>query len=251
MSKYKAIFLDIDRTIIATAGSLPSAKLRQSITKVKKSGRYVCLATARQFSKTRHIASFLGLDDPCVVSGGAQIVSAKNGEFIKEYPIDRQKLGKILALLKDFKESIWIQDNEIEYDLNKKYQPDKPMVIGIDKVDSETADLIIHKVSEVAGIIAFRTSRYDSNQLVDINITMANATKQHGILKILELLNLKSDNIIGVGDSYNDFPLLMASGLKVAMADAVPELKEIADFVCPTVEEDGVVEVIEKFLLNQ
>ena len=52
-----------------------------------------------------------------------------------------------------------------------------------------------------------------------------------------------------MGDGYNDFPLLMASGLKIAMGNAVPELKEIADFVAPTVEEDGVAVIIEKFIL--
>ena len=52
-----------------------------------------------------------------------------------------------------------------------------------------------------------------------------------------------------MGDGYNDFPLLMACGLKIAMGNAVPELKAIADFIAPSVEEDGVATVIEKFIL--
>ncbi len=64
----------------------------------------------------------------------------------------------------------------------------------------------------------------------------------------LSTLILRNE-IIGVGDSYNDFPLLMACGLKVAMGNAAPELKEIADYIAPTVEEDGVVDVIKRFVL--
>ena len=63
------------------------------------------------------------------------------------------------------------------------------------------------------------------------------------------MLNIKTDEIIGIGDGYNDFPLLMACGLKVAMGNAVEELKAIADYIAPSVEEDGVVDVINKFVV--
>ena len=56
--------------------------------------------------------------------------------------------------------------------------------------------------------------------------------------------------MIGVGDGYNDFPLLMACGLKVAMGNAVPELKAIADYIAPTVADDGIVDVIKTFVLG-
>jgi hydroxymethylpyrimidine pyrophosphatase-like HAD family hydrolase len=55
--------------------------------------------------------------------------------------------------------------------------------------------------------------------------------------------------MIGVGDGYNDFPLLEACGLKVAMGNALEDLKGIADYIAPSVDEDGVANVIEKFIL--
>ena len=81
-------------------------------------------------------------------------------------------------------------------------------------------------------------------------ITHADATKQHGVMEVAQILGIEKEDIIGVGDGYNDFPLLMACGLKIAMGNAVPELKAIADFVAPSVDEDGVAVVIEKFLLS-
>ena len=65
-----------------------------------------------------------------------------------------------------------------------------------------------------------------------------------------KILNIRTHEIIGIGDGPNDFPLLMASGLKVAMGNAIPDLKAIADYVTATVEEDGVAQVIEKFVLS-
>jgi len=66
---------------------------------------------------------------------------------------------------------------------------------------------------------------------------------------VAEILGIKTDEIIAVGDGYNDFPFLMACGLKVAMGNAVPELKAIADYIAPSVDEDGIVDVIERFIL--
>ena len=63
-------------------------------------------------------------------------------------------------------------------------------------------------------------------------------------------LGINTHEIIGVGDGYNDFPLLMACGLKVAMGNAVEDLKAIADYIAPSVEEDGVADVIDKFILG-
>ena len=68
-------------------------------------------------------------------------------------------------------------------------------------------------------------------------------------LSVSKLLNIKTKHISGVGDSNNDFPLLLACGLKVAMGNANSDLKQIADFVAPSVEEDGVATVIERFIL--
>ena len=84
-----------------------------------------------------------------------------------------------------------------------------------------------------------------------IEVSNADATKLHGIVEVAELFGIQTHEMIGVGNGYNDFPLLMACGLKIAMGNAVPELKAIADFIAPSVEDDGVATVIEKFILNK
>ena len=64
-------------------------------------------------------------------------------------------------------------------------------------------------------------------------------------------MNIKTEETIGVGDGFNDIPFIQETGFKVAMGNAVDDLKAIADYIAPTVEEDGVAHVIEKFVLNQ
>lgn len=55
---------------------------------------------------------------------------------------------------------------------------------------------------------------------------------------------------IAVGDSWNDHEMLEAAGLGVAMANSIPALKEIADFITLSNNEDGVKFAIDKFILN-
>lgn len=64
------------------------------------------------------------------------------------------------------------------------------------------------------------------------------------------MIDIKKDEIIGVGDGYNDLALFEAVGLKVAMGNGVEELKAKADYITKHVDKDGLADVIEKFVLS-
>lgn len=63
-------------------------------------------------------------------------------------------------------------------------------------------------------------------------------------------LGIKPDEVIAVGDSGNDIDMIKYAGLGVAMGNAFSEVKEIADYVTYSNEDDGLAHVIEKFILN-
>ena len=63
------------------------------------------------------------------------------------------------------------------------------------------------------------------------------------------MINVDFESMVAAGDSYNDIPLLQQCGLGIAMGGAPDELKAIADYVAPTVEEDGLAVAIEEFIL--
>lgn len=84
----------------------------------------------------------------------------------------------------------------------------------------------------------------------DIHITHAEATKKHALEILLERLHVHRDEVVAVGDSNNDLPLLEMAGLKVAMGNATEDLKKVADHIAPSVDQDGLTEVIKKFILR-
>ena len=65
-----------------------------------------------------------------------------------------------------------------------------------------------------------------------------------------EILGLRPENVMAVGDDFTDIEMLQYAGLGVAMGNAPPAVKECADWVTATIEEDGVVQAVEKWILR-
>ena len=85
---------------------------------------------------------------------------------------------------------------------------------------------------------------------VDIQITDINADKFHAVAALRSIVNSTKEGTLAIGDSTNDLPLFKNAGVKVAMGNAMQALKDEADHVVGSVEEDGFSEAMERFVLN-
>ena len=74
--------------------------------------------------------------------------------------------------------------------------------------------------------------------------------KASGLALIMEALGINKDELIACGDGMNDLPMIEYAGLGIAMENAYPPVKEGADLIAPSNDEDGVAWVIEKFMLG-
>lgn len=84
----------------------------------------------------------------------------------------------------------------------------------------------------------------------NIEINSATANKGDGLLGLGNHLGIKKEEMMACGDSSNDYDMIKFAGLGVAMGNATKEIKEIADFITLTNEEDGVAYAIEKYVLS-
>ena len=73
--------------------------------------------------------------------------------------------------------------------------------------------------------------------------------KAAATLRLAQMVKVNAVDMMAAGDSYNDLPLLRLCGFGIAMGDAPDELKAIADFVAPPVDEDGLAVAMEEFVL--
>ena len=72
--------------------------------------------------------------------------------------------------------------------------------------------------------------------------------KAHSLQKLLNSIGLTADAMICCGDGYNDLTMIEYAGLGVAMENAQPLVKESADFITKSNDEDGVLHVINEFM---
>ncbi|MFH1186664.1 MAG: HAD-IIB family hydrolase [Candidatus Levyibacteriota bacterium] len=249
-NKYKALVVDVDGTLIPNAKKgIPSKKVTEAIRKASKKIN-VSIATGRPFFMLSHIIKHLGLKGLTITNNGAQIIDISTKKIVFEQTINKEDVVKTCKLLKKLKlpVPIFIQDNERDIEFTNKYNPEKPFNIYVPGLTPEEAGKTIASISHVPTISIHEISGWRTGTRA-ILVSHVKATKQYAVLKLARHLKINTHEIIVVGDGHNDFPLFMAAGFRVAMGNAVEELKDIADFVAPTVEEDGLAYVIEKFIL--
>lgn len=250
--QYKAIISDIDGTIAETRiDAFPSQVVTNAI---KKSHDVITfsLATGRPFHLVKYLSEHLNLQSPIITDNGAAIVDSKTGSSLWEALLSHNEAEDILTITKDcaltrISCATTNLENPTEIPLGTKIQK----ISVHDLTQNEMERLISKLESKFKDLAIVRAAAFKGKDFFDVYISNGKATKQHAVLKLAEILNISPHEIIGIGDGYNDFPLLMACGLKVAMGNAVPELKEIADYIAPPVEEDGVADVIERFILQR
>lgn len=247
-SKFSALISDIDGTLVRNSPTaIPTKKVINSVKKASKL-IHVGVATSRPFEYAEHVIKMLNISAPCIVGGGSQIIDPNTKNVLWEQRLNSEQILSIQkVLLKRFPYLPIFDDKNNKIPENiKDYSP---LQLWLPAAELSEAEEMVDLASSIPNIALNKVPSYTKGKTT-ILITDIRSTKQHAILEVAKILNIKTETIIGVGDGYNDFPLLMACGLKVAMGNAVPELKEIADYVAPTVEEDGVSHIIEKFILH-
>jgi Cof subfamily protein (haloacid dehalogenase superfamily) len=261
ISNYKLIVSDFDGTL-AGAEHVVTDTVVDAVKKWINNGKYFTIATGRQFNMIIEDCRKMNLTTPVIVRGGAEIIDPVTGETIAEELIDKQTIKELFSIFSQNKTSFLVEKGNILF-ANFYYQLDFP---GVTK--KELSDFTL----QAAPKMAVKAYDYDVEKITELmdeievihpnisihrthnsfgygwDITSTKATKLHGIVKVLKYLGLTREQTVGVGDSYNDFPLLEAAGLKVAMGNAHPELKAIADIEVPSHEEDGVAYLIDKLL---
>ena len=200
-----------------------------------------------------HLVTHLNLSTPIITDNGALIVDSKTNNILWEVMLERTEALQILdlATIKQNHRAYISTDMGIfEY---AKEIPGSAKIrkITIHNISMDQANQLTKEIEQIfKNLSIVKAVSGEDGHLVDLYFSHAQATKQHAVIKFAKLVGITPSEIIGIGDGYNDFSLLMACGLKVAMGNAVEEVKAIADYIAPSVDDDGIADVIEKFIIE-
>lgn len=242
--------MDIDGTLTPNLGMpprkfIPSSELRVTIRKALKV-LFVSLCTGRDKKTVLKIADTLELNSPLIIEGGAKIIDTKGKTLWVQY-MEKSSVIYIFNILKETKGSfsVIIDGFEIVNTMPKINLDKITAILWFDLSDNETK-WVKQKLRNCSDIsVAINQDRTGKT----IYITHEAGTKAYGVRKLMDLLKIKKKETIGVGDGHNDISLLKECGLKIAMKNATNDLKIIAAYIAPSVNDDGITNVIEKFII--
>ena len=253
--KYKAVIADVDGTLIEPS-SVPilkvSLKLQKAVGSLHKKGIHFGLATGRSLDWVDGLLEPLKIDSPIILDNGAKIYDCLNKKYLREFYLAENLFRDVMETLQDFNDIIYfVNDSQRSvYEINKKHIIDKVSKIMILHVAPDKAEKIYQILIKNSQISVTKSISKHNPIAESIHITHLKAKKEIGLEFVASFLHLKLDEIIGIGDSYNDLDFLSRCGLKIAMGNAVPEVKKIADYIVSPYDKDGVAEAIERFILH-
>jgi Cof subfamily protein (haloacid dehalogenase superfamily) len=265
---YKLIAIDMDGTILKDDKTL-SGETCRVIKKAHLQGIKIVLATGRPMKGIEQYLKELNLvsdKDYAVTLNGGVVQNIKTKEKLFQKGLSHEDLMLLYDISLKLKLNIhaFTSDTvitpkitkytQLEADLN--FVPIKVMDFkNLDKSIEIIKILMVEEPIIIEGAITKLPSYlYDKYNIVKsapffLEFLNKSVDKGIGVELLAKSLNIKQEEVIGIGDAGNDIHMIKYAGLGVAMGNAFEEVKGIADYVTLTNEEDGVAHVIKKFVL--
>lgn len=244
----RALIFDLDGTaVLSREDAIPSQVVIDAVKEAKNRVK-VSSASGRSLDMCIPIWKALGLTDPCIVNGGSQIVSPISYEILWEQYVPEDAVYRIVESARGHDFSLIIGDQQVNHNQNNVSFLTKTNMVACIGVNKESTMILTESFAHIPDIAVHVVPSWVGPHVQDIHITHALATKGHAVERLIEMLGVKKEETIGVGDSSNDLPLFRAVGFKVAMGNASDELKSQADFVTDTVDNDGLAKIIRDYI---
>ena len=278
----RLIGIDVDGTLLDTDGRLPDAN-REAIAAAVAAGIHVSLVTGRSYPFARPVAETLPASITLMVSSGA-VERATDGTTLARRLLDRDIARRVLEATRNFRDhtavifdrdearqiifesmdwthpnrqSYWdrnhwlidqttpLEDSLVEDPIQVMFNGDPDAMRGLSE------SLLASAQASGNGARAFSVSltEYLPRAFSLLDITAPDATKGRALEWRARELGLTRDQVMAVGDNFNDVDMLDAAGVAVIMGNAVPELRRPGWHVTGHQNDAGLAEAIRRFAL--
>jgi Cof subfamily protein (haloacid dehalogenase superfamily) len=264
---YKLIALDLDGTILRDDLTI-SPRVSHALERVMAQGIDVTLASGRGYPAMARWAQELHISVPVISYQGAVITDPLRHECLYQRTFSLNLVAELAEFARQADLSLTIYAQNHIYverkrhpdafynkwfglpfhtvsDLSKALpaEPTKFMLIG----SEEELDAIGPEVERRFGE---RLQIVRSHRLFLEGLPLG-VSKGSALAWLAEWLHISREETLAIGDEDNDVSMITWAGLGVAMGNASAEAKAAADYVAPSVEDDGVAEVLERFCLEE
>lgn len=263
----RLIAVDLDDTLLTDDLEIAPGAAR-AIAAAQAKGVHVVIATGRMFPSAQPIAQQLNLKGPQIVYNGA-MVKTTAGELLWHRPLPRDLALELL----DFAA-------ENDWTVHCCYLNDRlyvPAITAAIIYYTEIAGVPAQSVSDMRGLVAKSdgptkllaigspeatteraerlTEHFGDRLMVTISkpsfveMLQPGVSKATALAQVAQQFDVAQDEVLAIGDSFNDLDMLQWAGIGVAVGNGHPEVQKHADHVVESNNNDGVAEAIERFVL--
>lgn len=265
----KILAVDLDGTLTNSRKEITSGT-REALRKMQEAGHILALATGRPVPGVMPVVRTLELEKSggyAIACNGGVLIDCKTGEHVYEKTLPRELVAEVFAFAEELGIGIYTyagpgivagsrHDEHMEYAaaINhlEIFHPEQPMDLVTGPVTKCMTTVPVERALEIAekirGRFGDRMTVLRSEPFF-VEMIPAGVDKAQGIASLADRLGMDGRDVIACGDSFNDIAMLKYAGLGVAMANAQEPVKEVADVVTLSNDEDGVARVIEKYML--
>ncbi|AJH01714.1 MULTISPECIES: Cof-type HAD-IIB family hydrolase [Clostridium] len=282
----KLIAADMDGTLLNSNHKISKENI-EAIKVAEKMGVKFAISTGRMYEDVKPLLDESNLKCQCVVLNGGEYID-ENGKVLEGIYIDSKQAREIIDMILKEKIIAEIYTNDGLYSVNTREEALTEVAYRIMVFDPETTfedamemaknhphfinlkyvkdinDFLNSNV-KIGKFVAFyndeETTKKVKNKLESIgelaiastftkNIEINNKNAQKGLIlaRVAEKMGIKRDEVMVIGDSFNDYSMFTEFTESVAMENAVPEIKEIAKYITDTNDNAGVAKAIYKAL---
>lgn len=260
-----AIFIDIDGTLLSDNQTI-SNRCKNIIENIVSIGHYVILCTARYRNYAIELSQDIGASNYVLTSNGAELYDYKKNKVIFSNTILPETVITILNKVTESNLKATLAIDDAEYIIGKKYnnlqryipneyenffegKSTKQFMIIDD--DKNNIDSFRNFVNNFENITITNKHTIKEEQGNWFSFVQKETSKGTGISKFSELFSIPKDNIIAIGNDYNDIPMFENSGISIAVKNATNDILEMVDIITDTNNEDGVAKALERLYISK
>lgn len=287
----RLLALDLDGTLLTTRGEL-SERNRQAIAEARSLGVGLALVTGRRFRDARPLALELGLDIPLISHNGALTKHARTLETVAAYLLPLEAAREVLRVGREKRADALISDDPLGeglllYDhLSDDNEALAKYIAWSRRINGEEGPEAVRRVPsledyldhapvhisfsgdiarmnrlgealgrELGGSVKILRTVYPKLDFALLDVLHPEVSKGVGIKAAAEERGLRPEEVMAIGDNFNDLEMLQYAGTGVLMGNAEASLRELLEDLagCHTTatnDEDGVARAIERFILQ-
>lgn len=266
----RIVFSDVDRTL--AINGVISDKNKEMVKKYINLNNLFVLVSGRVIPYTVDLSKKINASDYVICTNGGIVYDYLKDKIIYKKTISFDVTKKLFNISNLYDARLFfgglktIYTNKLKYEeketeideFSKDIYDNNPVTqITISHENKEIINKIIketQKIDEIK-IVNRHRSLYDDTYNVDgniwIDIAPANVNKGLAVLKLLEYLNIKLEDSVRIGDDLNDLPMFFDKGVNIAVENAIPKLKEKANFITKPCKEDGVAVILDRIIKEE